>query len=133
MDSIGDAVFRTDVAGNITYLNAVAEYLTGWPQERARGRRFREVFRIIEANNRATALDPLAMAIRGNEPFSLDADCVLIRRDGHETAIEDTAAPIRNGTGQVVGGVIIAWLHAKGSGRGRREFFQPGMKALLVR
>jgi diguanylate cyclase (GGDEF)-like protein/PAS domain S-box-containing protein len=107
LHSIGDAVISTDVAGNITYLNPVAESLTGWSRQEACGRPLQEVFRIIDGDSREIAMDPLAMAIRRNEAVSLGANSVLIRRDGHESAIEDTAAPIHDGCGQLVGAVIV--------------------------
>lgn len=107
LDSIGDALISTDLAGNITYLNPVAESMTGWSAHKARGRRLGEVLRIIEGDSREAAPDPLAMAIRRNETVGLGANCVLIRRDGRERAIEDTAAPIHDRHGQVVGAVIV--------------------------
>lgn len=107
LESIGDAVISTDMAGNITYLNAVAESMTGWRRQEARGRPLREVFHIIDGATRERALDPLALAIRRNEPVGLSVNCVLIRRDGHEAAIEDTAAPICDDQGQLVGAVIV--------------------------
>jgi diguanylate cyclase (GGDEF)-like protein/PAS domain S-box-containing protein len=107
LNSIGDAVISTDAAGNITYLNPVAEGMTGWSRQDACGRPLREVLRIIDGDSRETALNPLAMAIRRNEAVGLSANCVLIRRDGYESAIEDTAAPIHDEYGQVVGAVIV--------------------------
>jgi diguanylate cyclase (GGDEF)-like protein/PAS domain S-box-containing protein len=107
LESIGDAVISTDLAGNITYLNAVAEGMTGWPRHEARGRPLREVLHIVDGATREMALDPLALAIRRNEAVGLSVNCVLIRRDGHEAAIEDTAAPICDDQGQPVGAVIV--------------------------
>jgi PAS domain S-box-containing protein len=107
LNSIGDAVISTDVAGNITYLNSVAESLTGWSTLEACGQPLQQVFRIIDGDSREAALNPMAMAIRHNESVSLSENCVLIHRDGHESAIEDTAAPIRAENGQVMGAVIV--------------------------
>src|SRR5437016_3690654 len=107
LDSIGDAVISTDVAGNIIYLNRVAESMTGWSRREACGQPLREILHIIDGASRETAVDPLAMAIRRNEAVGLSVNCVLIRRDGYETAIEDTATPIHDGCGQVVGAVIV--------------------------
>jgi diguanylate cyclase (GGDEF)-like protein/PAS domain S-box-containing protein len=107
LESIGDAVISTDMAGNITYLNAVAENMTGWRRQDARGRPLRDVLRIIDGATREVARDPLALAIRCNESVGLSANCVLIRRDGHEVAIEDCAAPICDDQGQLVGAVIV--------------------------
>jgi diguanylate cyclase (GGDEF)-like protein/PAS domain S-box-containing protein len=105
--SIGDAVISTDVAGNITYLNPVAESMTGWSAQEASGRQLQEVLRLIDGGSREPALNPLAMAILHDKTVGLSENCVLIRRDGYETAIEDTAAPIRDRRGQVTGAVIV--------------------------
>jgi diguanylate cyclase (GGDEF)-like protein/PAS domain S-box-containing protein len=107
LNSIGDAVISADIAGNITYLNLVAESLTGWSRQEASGQLLQQVLRIIDGDSREPAPDPLAMAIRDNETVGLSANCVLIRRDGQEFAIEDTAAPIYDRLGQVVGAVIV--------------------------
>ena len=105
--SIGDAVISIDVAGNITYLNPVAESMTGWSRQEASGRPLEEVLRLIDGDSREPALNPLAMAILHNRTVGLSANCVLIRRDGYESAIEDTAAPIHDRRGQVTGAVIV--------------------------
>jgi diguanylate cyclase (GGDEF)-like protein/PAS domain S-box-containing protein len=105
--SIGDAVISTDVAGNITYLNPVAESMTGWSRQEASGRPLREVLRLVDGDSREPAVNPLAMAILHNKTVGLSANCLLIRRDGYESAIEDTAAPIRDRRGRVIGAVIV--------------------------
>ena len=107
LNSIGDAVISTDVAGNVTYLNAVAESMTGWSRLEASGRPLQEVLHIIDGESREPALNPLAMAMLHNKSVSLSANCVLIRRDGYESGIEDTAAPIHDARGQVTGAVIV--------------------------
>src|SRR5207244_7236823 len=106
-NSIGDAVISTDVAGNVTYLNAVAESMTGWSRLEASGRPLQEVLHIIDGESREPALNPLAMAMLHNKSVSLSANCVLIRRDGYESGIEDTAAPMHDARGQVTGAVIV--------------------------
>jgi len=107
LNSIGDAVISTDVTGHVTYLNAVAESMTGWSRLEASGRPLEDVLRIIDGDSREPALNPLAMAILHNKSVGLSANCVLIRRDGYESAIEDTAAPIHDARGQVTGAVIV--------------------------
>jgi diguanylate cyclase (GGDEF)-like protein/PAS domain S-box-containing protein len=107
LNSIGDAVISTDVAGHVTYLNAVAEDMTGWSRQEASGRMLQEVLRIVDGDSREPALNPLALAILHNKTVGLSAHCVLIRRDGYESAIEDTAAPIHDRRGQVTGAVIV--------------------------
>jgi len=107
LDSIGDGVLSTDVMGNITYLNAVAETMTGWSRDEAMGKPLTEVFRIIDGATRESAVNPLELAIRKNKTVGLAANCVLIRRDGSEIAIEDSAAPIHDREGAVTGAVIV--------------------------
>jgi diguanylate cyclase (GGDEF)-like protein/PAS domain S-box-containing protein len=107
LNSIGDAVLCTDISGNITYLNLVAETMTGWRREEATGKRLAEVFRIIDGPTRKTARDPMEMAVEQNKTVGLTVNCVLIRRDGFESAIEDSAAPIHDRTGRIIGAVIV--------------------------
>jgi diguanylate cyclase (GGDEF)-like protein/PAS domain S-box-containing protein len=107
LDSIGDAVISTDAAGFVTYLNAVAERLTGWTRKEAVGRLLADVFRIINAGSRETAMDPLRLAIRENRTVGLAPNCILVRRDGIEASIEDSAAPIHDREGNMAGAVIV--------------------------
>lgn len=107
LNSIGDAVLATDVSGNVTYLNKIAETMTGWRQEEAIGRPLAEVFRIVDGQTRLIAENPAQTAIQEDRTVGLAADCVLIRRDGFESSIEDSSAPIHNREGQVTGAVIV--------------------------
>jgi diguanylate cyclase (GGDEF)-like protein/PAS domain S-box-containing protein len=107
LNSIGDAVLSTDMSGNITYLNLVAETMTGWAHADALGKPLAEVFRIIDGATRKRAPDPLEMAVEQNRTVGLTVNCVLIRRDGFESAIEDSAAPIHDRSGHVIGAVIV--------------------------
>ncbi len=107
LNSIGDAVISTDVTGNITYLNMVAERMTGWSQIQAVGQPFTEVFRLIDGVTREPLPNPMDMAVQQNKTVGIDIDSVLIRRDGVETSIEDSAAPIRDRSGRVTGAVIV--------------------------
>jgi diguanylate cyclase (GGDEF)-like protein/PAS domain S-box-containing protein len=107
LNSIGDAVVCSDMSGKITYLNLVAETMTGWRREEAAGQPLAEVFRIIDGGTRKTARDPMKMAVEQNRTVGLIVDCVLIRRDGFESAIEDSAAPIHDRAGRVIGAVIV--------------------------
>ena len=107
LNSIGDAVLCTDICGNITYLNLVAETMTGWCREEATGKPLAEVFRIIDGATRKTARDPMEMAVEQNRTVGLTVNCVLIRRDGYESAIEDSAAPIHDRGGRIIGAVIV--------------------------
>jgi diguanylate cyclase (GGDEF)-like protein/PAS domain S-box-containing protein len=107
LNSIGDAVLCTDISGNVGYVNLVAEKMTGWTREEATGRPLGEVFRIIDGATRKTARDPMEMAVEQNRTVGLTLNCVLIRRDGFECAIEDSAAPIHDRAGRVIGAVIV--------------------------
>jgi diguanylate cyclase (GGDEF)-like protein/PAS domain S-box-containing protein len=107
LNSIGDAVMSSDVRGHVSYLNVVAESLTGWSREEARGHSVEEVFRIIDATTRETLQNPMALAIRENKTVCLTPNCVLIRRDGVESAVEDSAAPIHDRRGRVTGAVMV--------------------------
>jgi diguanylate cyclase (GGDEF)-like protein/PAS domain S-box-containing protein len=107
LNSIGDAVMSTDIAGNVSYLNIVAENLTGWPQVEALGHPLEEVFQIIDGTTRTKVRNPMTFAIRENRTVRLTPNCVLIRRDGAESPIEDSAAPIHNRLGEVTGAVIV--------------------------
>jgi len=80
LNSIGDAVLCTDISGNITYLNLVAETMTGWRREEATGKPLAEVFRIIDGATRKTARDPMEMAVEQNRTVGLTLNCVLVRR-----------------------------------------------------
>jgi diguanylate cyclase (GGDEF)-like protein/PAS domain S-box-containing protein len=107
LNSIGDAVLCTDISGNITYLNLVAETMTGWCRKEAIGKPLAEVFQIVDGTTRKTARDPMEMAVEQNRTVGLTVNCVLIRRDGFESAIEDSAAPIHNRLGRIIGAVIV--------------------------
>jgi diguanylate cyclase (GGDEF)-like protein/PAS domain S-box-containing protein len=107
LNSIGDAVLSTDILGNITYLNVVAEKMTGWKCEEALGRRLDDVFHIIDGASRKTAPNPMEIAVRTGTTVGLTANCILIRRDGRESSIEDSAAPIYNRARSVTGAVIV--------------------------
>lgn len=107
LNSIGDAVMSTDEQCKVTYLNLVAEMLTGWPRAEAAGRPVEEVFHIVDAESRGLVGNPMALAIRENRTVGLTPNCILIRRDGIEAAIEDSAAPIHNRQGAVIGAVMV--------------------------
>lgn len=107
LDSIGDAIISTDAAGKITFLNAVAERLTGWSAPEARRQSMKEVFRIMDATTRETIANPMEMAVRKDRVGHLPGNCILIRRDGAEIYIEDSAAPIHGRDGGIAGSVIV--------------------------
>jgi PAS domain S-box-containing protein len=107
LNSISDAVIGTDMAGNVDYLNIAAEAMTGWSREEAHGHPIGEVMRIIDGDTRKPKPNPVDLVLQHNEAMALTAGTILIRRDGHEAAIEDSAAPIRDWDGKMTGAVIV--------------------------
>ena len=107
LNSIGDAVVCTDAVGAVTFLNPVAEAMTGWQADEAAGRPFAEIFRIINIADHRRPVDPMALVIRTNKTLRLAEGCILIRRDGIEAAIEDSTAPIHDREGRVIGAVMV--------------------------
>lgn len=106
LKSIGDGVVTTDVAGRIDFMNAIAEELTGWKQDEARGVDFREVFQIVNEITREAVANPIEMALAGHT-VALANHTVLIAKDGTDRAIEDSAAPIKNYKGEIIGAVLV--------------------------
>src|SRR5271156_7001615 len=82
LNCIGDAVACTDIAGNITFLNVVAESMTGWPRQEAAGLPMAEVFRILDANTREATPNPMDISFEQNRTVHLPSNCILVRRDG---------------------------------------------------
>ena len=107
LNSIGDAVICTDIAGNITFLNAVAEKMVGWSLGEATGKPMAEVFKILDSQTRETIANPMERALGRNRTVHLPIDTVLIRRDGAEIPIEDSVAPIHDREGRATGAVIV--------------------------
>ena len=107
LNSIGDGVLTTDAAGHVSYLNPVAEQLTGWPAEEAVGRPLDEVFRIVNELTRAQVENPVARALRAGLAVGLANHTLLITRQGTEIPIDDSAAPIRGHDGVILGAVLV--------------------------
>jgi len=107
LDSIGDAVICTDILGNITYLNLVAERITGWLRREIVGRPMVQVCRIINALSRETIANPIEKAVEQDKTVHLPSNSILIRRDGRETPIEDSVSPIHDREGKATGAVIV--------------------------
>lgn len=107
LDSIGDAVLSTDIDGRVSYMNVVAETLTGFSRLEAIGRPLGDVFNVVDAYTHKPTTDPARRAIQSDSIVALEANALLIARDGVELAIEDSAAPIHNRHGLVIGAVIV--------------------------
>ncbi len=106
LKSIGDAVISTDEWGHVAGLNGVAERLTGWSCEEAKGRPIGEVFRIIDAITRDSLRIDLALPIREAEAVPLPHNGILLQRNGAEATVEGSVAPIHDRRGQLIGAVI---------------------------
>ncbi len=107
LQSIGDGVITTDAACNVEYVNPVAADLTGWKVDDASGRSIDEIFRAFHEETCEPLENPLAVSIRRDRAIKSVRPTLLIRRDGNELYIESTASPIRDGKGNVTGGVLV--------------------------
>ncbi len=105
--SIGDAVITTDTRSQITFLNPVAEKITGWSSGEALGARVQQVFNIINEYTRQKAANPVERVLREGAIVGLANHTALIAKDGTEIAIEDSAAPIRDAAGSISGVVMV--------------------------
>ncbi|WP_158538959.1 EAL domain-containing protein [Marinobacter vulgaris] len=107
LNSIGDGVITTDIEGRVNYLNPVAEALTGWSADEARGLQLIEVFRLFNEQTREPVENPLGHVLVHGNTVGLANHTMLRHRDGTEFAIEDSAAPIRDREGRLIGGVMV--------------------------
>jgi PAS domain S-box-containing protein len=107
LTSLGDSVVATDASGNVSFLNPVAEKLTGWDHQIASGRPLREVLRIVDERTRTEVEDPVALVRRSQPVVKVSSYIALISRSGQEYPIELTGSPILNDRNQLVGVVIV--------------------------
>ena len=107
LNCIGDAVICADIAGKVTFLNVIAEKMTGWSRLEAAGRPMVEIFRSLDATTLETTPDRLDMVAMQNRTANLPWNCILIRRDGIKIPIEDSVAPIHDREGKPAGAVIV--------------------------
>ena len=107
LKSIGDAVITTDANGKVEWLNPVAERMTGWASEEAKGRPLAQVFHIVNEETRAATENPVATCLEQGKIVGLANHTLLISRNGEEFGVEDSAAPIRNSQGDVLGVVLV--------------------------
>lgn len=105
--SIGDAVISTDIKSHVTFMNPIAEDLTGWKQTEAAGRPLPEVFNAINENTREKCENIVARAIKTGKIIGLANHTVLVARDKTERAIDDSAAPIRDQKNNIIGVVLV--------------------------
>jgi len=107
LNCIGDAVACTDSLGKVTFLNLVAEKMTGWSLREAAGLPLGEVFRVLDAASREAAPSPMETAVGQEGTGHRPPNCVLVRRDGFEIPIEDSISPIHDREGNATGAVIV--------------------------
>ncbi|HXP02251.1 MAG TPA: EAL domain-containing protein [Luteibacter sp.] len=107
LKSIGDAVITTDPKLIVTSLNPIAEAMTGWSTHEAVGRPMDDIFQLRDPLTRQPIPNPLIMAVSKNSIVGLTTDAILVHRNGFDSPIEDSAAPIHDHAGNVVGGVVV--------------------------
>lgn len=105
--SISDAVIASDMQELVTFMNPVAENLTGWKQEEACGRNSSEIFKIANAETHNTIESPIARVLQDGITVSLPAETILITKDGAEIPIDDSAAPIKDDQDNITGAVLV--------------------------
>ncbi len=105
--SIGDAVIATDTGGRIAFMNREAETLTGWESSEAVGKPAPEVFRVVNEHTREAVDDPVGKVLRSGMIVGLANHTVLLRKGGGETPIDDSAAPITDDDGRILGVVLV--------------------------
>ena len=107
LQSIGDAVVTTDASGNIEYLNPVAEQLTGWESREAQGMPIESIITLTDETTGEAVANPVSRCLQEGRVVTLADNIVLAARDGSKIAIQDSAAPIQDRNGQVVGAVMV--------------------------
>jgi len=107
LKSIGDAVITTDSQGSITFMNPVAEALTSWKQEEVLGSNLAQVFQTINEKTREVVENPAVVALREGVTVGLENHTLLITKEGNEIPIDDSAAPIKNDVGNILGAVLV--------------------------
>ena len=107
LQSIGDGVITADADGNVDYINPVAQDLTGWDMRSARGRPVTDIMMIVNAHTRATVENPVVRCLKEGRVITLAENSVLITENGDEVPIQDSAAPIRDRIGNIIGSVMV--------------------------
>lgn len=130
LQSIGDGVITTDADGLIDYLNPVAQELTGWEARSARGKPISEIMTIVHQHTRATVENPLSRCLNEGRVITLAENSVLINNEGAEVPIQDSAAPIRDRMGNIIGAVMVFHDVSKESRLFRQLSYQASHDAL---
>ncbi len=130
LQSIGDGVITTDADGCVDYINPVAQDLTGWDMRSARGKPIADIMTIIHAHTRATVENPVSRCLKEGRIITLEENSVLITKDAEETPIQDSAAPIRDRIGNIIGSVMVFHDVSKETRLFRRLSYQASHDAL---
>ena len=130
LQSIGDGVITTDAQGCIDYINPVAQELIGWEMRSARGKPIAEIMTLINQNTRAAVDNPVTRCLSEGRVITLAENSVLINRAGSEVPIQDSAAPIRDRIGNVIGSVMVFHDISKESRLFRQLSYQASHDAL---
>ena len=107
LNSIGDAVVSVDMHGLVDYLNVAAEQMTGWSRDDAKGRPVAQVLMLVDSDGAGSVVNPVEAVLRAGRAESLSGEVVLVDRRGGRRRIEDSAAPIFDWNGQLVGAVLV--------------------------
>lgn len=107
LNSIGDAVIATDNNGLVTFMNTIAERMVGWRLRDAKGLKVERVMKLQDSNTKQELRNPLYLALKEQRIVSLVLNCEVVSKSGSCYAIEDSAAPIRNEKGEVIGGIMV--------------------------
>lgn len=130
LQSIGDAVISTDAEGHVDFLNAVAEKLTGWSAEEANGKLLYDVFDIKDESTDEKVRDPIERCLSEGKVLGLANHTVLTSRSGHEYAIEDSAAPITDDDGKILGVVLVFKDVSEARNLSKKVYYQASHDAL---
>jgi diguanylate cyclase (GGDEF)-like protein/PAS domain S-box-containing protein len=107
LQSIGDGVITTDADGLVDYINPVAQDLTGWDMRSARGAKITEIMTIINEHTRASVDNPVMRCLKEGRVITLEENSILITKGSEEIPIQDSAAPIRDRIGNIIGSVMV--------------------------
>jgi diguanylate cyclase (GGDEF)-like protein/PAS domain S-box-containing protein len=130
LQSIGDGVITTDAEGNVDYINPVAQDLTGWDMRSARGRPVTEIMTIINEHTRANVENPVMRCLKDGRIITLAENSILITKKSDEIPIQDSAAPIRDRIGNIIGSVVVFHDTSKESRLFRQLSYQASHDAL---
>lgn len=132
LTSVGDAVIATDTAGKVTFVNHVAEQLTGWRDEEALGKPLSDVLHVVNEKTRERVEDPVAKVLREGRTNVLTSETILISRDGREVPIEDSGAPIPGQNGEHDGVVLVFRDITERKRQEQRQAFLANASNLLI-